>query len=108
MDTKLVWGTLDTLILHVVAGGDSYGYAISQAVTERSGGYFDLKEGSLYPALHRLERQKLLKATWGESSEGRRRKYYKLTPAGRRELDKRRDEWARFSKAVHGVLGSKA
>jgi DNA-binding PadR family transcriptional regulator len=71
----------------------------------QSRGYFELKEGSLYPALHRMERQKLLAAYWEETPEGRRRKFYKLTPAGKKALEERREEWARFSAGVNGVLG---
>lgn len=104
MDSRLLWGTVEMLILDVVADGPTYGYLIAQAVMSRSDGYFQLKEGSLYPALHRMERQKLLRSTWSESNEGRRRKYYKLTPAGRKALEKKRDEWSRFSKSVDSVL----
>ncbi|MBI1785483.1 helix-turn-helix transcriptional regulator, partial [Candidatus Sumerlaeota bacterium] len=79
MDSRFLWGMVDMLILDVVSRGPTYGYAITQTVLDQSRGYFDLKEGSLYPALHRMERQKLLAASWGESDQGRRRKYYKLT-----------------------------
>jgi len=105
MDSRLLWGMVDTLILEVVADGPTYGYQIAQTVTSRSKGYFELKEGSLYPALHRLERQKFLASNWEDTPEGRRRKFYRLTPAGRRGLDERRAEWARFSAGVNGVLG---
>lgn len=105
MDARLLWGTLEMLILDVVSHGPTYGYAISQTVLDRSSGYFDLKEGSLYPALHRLERRKLLGSSWTETDDGRRRKYYKLTPAGRRALEERRREWDKFTGAVKGVLG---
>lgn len=108
MDSRLLWGTVEMLILDVVAEGPTYGYLIAQAVLSRSDGYFEIKEGSLYPALHRLDRQKLLKATWSVSDAGRRRKYYKLTPAGERTLEQKRDEWLRFSKSVNSVLGVKA
>src|SRR5271155_5473795 len=74
-------------------------------VGERSGGYFDLKEGSLYPALHRLERQKLLRSSWREA-DGRRRKYYELTKAGRTELASRKKSWLSFTAGVNGVLGT--
>ena len=72
MDSRLLSGTVEMLILDVLARGDSYGYQIAQTVLGQSDGYFQLKEGSLYPALHRLQRQKLLKAYWVEadSSEG--------------------------------------
>jgi PadR family transcriptional regulator len=108
MDSRLLWGTVEMLTLDVVAEGPTYGYLIAHAVMSRSDGYFELKEGSLYPAFHRMERQKLLKATWSESDEGRRRKYYKLTPAGQKSLEKKRDEWSKFSKSVNSVLGAGA
>ena len=76
-----------------------------QTVGERSGGYFELKEGSLYPALHRLERQKLLKSFWREA-DGRRRKYYELTQAGRAEFTARKQSWVSFAAGVNGVLGA--
>jgi PadR family transcriptional regulator PadR len=108
MDSRLLSGTVEMLILDVLAGGDSYGYQIAHTVLGESDGYFQLKEGSLYPALHRLQRQKLLKAYWVEadmSEGGRRRKYYRLTPKGRAALKSKRDEWARFAAGVSGVLG---
>ncbi len=77
------------LVLEVIAQGPSYGYEIAQTVAGRSDGTFEMKEGSLYPALHRLERQKFLKSTWREA-DGRRRKYYELTKAGRAELASRK------------------
>ncbi|MEZ6049865.1 MAG: helix-turn-helix transcriptional regulator [Planctomycetaceae bacterium] len=83
MDTKLLNGTLEMMMLEVLSQGPSYGYEIVQTVLSRSGGQFELKEGSLYPALHRLERQQLLSSYWTEH-EGRRRKYYKLSAAGRK------------------------
>lgn len=104
MDTRLLTGTIEMLVLDVLARGESYGYAIAQTVLARSAGRFDLKEGSLYPALHRLERQELIGARWDETSEGRPRKYYRLTPAGRAALEAKRDEWDRFSAAVDSVL----
>ena len=107
MDQKSIWGVLDMLILDVLASGPSYGYAISQSVVGSSKGYFELKEGSLYPALHRLERQKLLASYWEEPEEGRRRKYYKITPAGQAELKTKRKEWNEFSSAVGHVLGAR-
>ena len=104
MESRLLWGTLEMLILEVVSRGPSYGYQISQDVMSASRGYFELKEGSLYPALHRMERQAFVSSYWESADEGRRRKYYKLTPAGKRELERRRDEWQQFTKAVKGVL----
>jgi len=104
MDSRLLWGTVEMLLLEVISHGATYGYEISQEVANRSRGYFELKEGSLYPALHRLERQKLLAASWKEA-DGRRRKYYRLTQAGEKALEARRREWTEFSRGVQGVLG---
>jgi transcriptional regulator len=104
MDSRLLNGTVDMLILEVVAGGPSYGYEITQTVLARSAGSFELKEGSLYPALHRLERQQLLSSYWTEH-DGRRRKYYRLTASGRKQLAARRREWQAFASGVNGVLG---
>ena len=105
MDSRLLWGTVEMLILEVVSHGPTYGYEIAQTVCGRSRGYFELKEGSLYPALHRLERQKLLSSLWREI-DGRRRKYYKLTLTGQKALDARKQEWTSFASGVQGVLGS--
>ena len=107
MDSRLLTGAVDMLILDVLARGDSYGYQIAQSVLAESRGYFEMKEGSLYPALHRLERQKLLKAYWIDSPEGRRRKYYRITPQGRKALREKREEWSQFAHAVNSVLGSR-
>jgi transcriptional regulator len=104
MESRLLTGTVDMLILDVVSHAPTYGYEITQQVLSRSDGYFELKEGSLYPALHRLERQKLMKATW-KQAHGRRRKYYQLTSAGQKALAARRQEWKQFSSGVNGVLG---
>lgn len=106
MDSRLLWGMLDMLILDVISRAPTYGYQIAQTVMAQSKGYFDLKEGSLYPALHRLERGKLLSSYWVDADEGRRRKFYKLTPAGKKALEERRREWQDFSRSVDSVLGS--
>jgi transcriptional regulator len=104
VESKLLSGTVEMLILEVLAPGPNYGYQIVQTVAARSDGSLELKEGSLYPALHRLERQKFLSSYWDEF-EGRRRKYYKLTASGRRILAAKRDEWLQFASGVNGVLG---
>jgi PadR family transcriptional regulator, regulatory protein PadR len=104
MDSRLLTGTVEMLILEIVSAGPSYGYEIVQTVAARSRGYFELKEGSLYPALHRLERQRLLDSFW-QDAEGRRRKYYRLTAAGKQALEVKRQEWAQFAAGVNGVLG---
>src|ERR1043165_2634719 len=104
MNPKLLNGMLETLMLEVISHGPSYGYEIVQTVLSRSKGYFELKEGSLYPALHRLERQKLMASSWKEA-DGRRRKYYRLTSPGEKALATRKQEWTDFSRGVQGVLG---
>jgi PadR family transcriptional regulator PadR len=105
MDSLLPGSALEMLVLEVIAQGPSYGYEIAQTVAGRSGGTFEMKEGSLYPALHRLERYKFLKSLWREA-DGRRRKYYELTDAGRAELASRKQSWHRFAAAINGVVGS--
>ena len=105
MDSRLLTGAVEMLILEVISAGPSYGYQIVQEVSGRSKGYFDLKEGSLYPALHRMERQKMLASFW-ESADGRRRKYYKLTATGRKALEAKRQEWLAFSTGVNSVMGA--
>src|SRR5215469_13566408 len=104
MDSQFIKSAVEMLILEVTSEGSTYGYALAQTVAERSNGYFELKEGSLYPALHRMERQKLLRASWREA-DGRRRKYYELTDAGRAELASRKQSWLSFAAGVNGVLG---
>lgn len=104
MESQFSGSAVEMLILEVIAQGPTYGYEITQTVSERSQGYFELKEGSLYPALHRLERQKLLFASWREA-DGRRRKYYELTDAGHAELAARKRSWLSFAAGVNGVLG---
>jgi PadR family transcriptional regulator PadR len=104
-NADLVRGTLETIILEVVAVRAMYGYEICKVVDRRSNGQLELREGSLYPALHKLEKAGLLASRWVESEEGRRRKYYELTGEGRRALEHRRDEWRRFSGAVNAIVG---
>ena len=106
MDSRLLWGTVDMLILDVISRGPTYGYQIAQTVMSHSKEYFELKEGSMYPALHRMERQKWLTSYWVEPEEGRRRKFYKLTPAGTKVLEAKRQEWQQFATGVNGVLGT--
>ncbi|HEV3035044.1 MAG TPA: helix-turn-helix transcriptional regulator [Solirubrobacteraceae bacterium] len=96
-------GQLEPLILATIAEEPAHGYAIVRRLEQRSGGAFELAEGTVYPALHRLERDGLLSSSW--SLEGpRRRRVYRLTRAGRATLGERRREWGRFAKAVETVL----
>jgi DNA-binding PadR family transcriptional regulator len=94
---------LDPLVLAVLADEPLHGYAVIEDLKRRSGGELDLPEGTIYPALHRLERRGLLRSAWTRV-EGRRRRIYRLTPRGRRELESRRGEWRAFARVVDGVL----
>lgn len=103
MKPDAVSGQLEPLILASVAESPAHGYAIVQHLKRRSGGAFDLAEGTVYPALHRLEREGLLSSSWSLEA-GRRRRVYRLTRAGRSTLGERRREWGRFAQAVEAVL----
>ena len=85
-----------------------YGYQICRKVGTRSGGYVDLREGSLYPALHRLERAGCLEGCWEPGPAGRHRRYYRITEAGGAALERRRSEWRRFAAASDDLLGGEA
>jgi PadR family transcriptional regulator len=102
MKAEALKGHLDALILAVLAGGPLHGYAIIEQLKRRSGGELALPEGTVYPALHRLEAAGCLSSSW--SGEGRRRRVYQLTRRGRRELGVRRDEWRQFSTVIEAVL----
>jgi DNA-binding PadR family transcriptional regulator len=97
-------GQLDSLILSTVAVEPAHGYVILQRLKDRSEGAFDLAEGTIYPALHRLERDGLLASSWSSAS-GRRRRVYRITASGTSALSDRRREWTLFSHAVEAVLG---
>ena len=97
-------GHLDLLLLSILANGPAHGYAIIESLRARSEGTFDLPEGTVYPALHRLENQGLLKSSWSEDS-GRRKRVYQLTPKGQQALNARQEEWLRFSRAVNATVG---
>jgi PadR family transcriptional regulator, regulatory protein PadR len=97
-------GHLDLLLLAVLSEGPAHGYAIIESLRARSGDVFDLPEGTVYPALHRLEEQGLLKSTWSEDS-ARRKRIYQLTPKGQQALSVRQSEWLKFSKAVNATVG---
>lgn len=97
-------GQLDAMILATLADDPAHGYAILGRLRERSSGAFDLAEGTIYPALHRLERDGLLTSSWSRES-GRRRRIYELTRRGHGALQERRQEWRFFSQAVEAVLG---
>jgi transcriptional regulator len=102
--SDLLQGTLDLLILKVCGAGPVHGYAISQRLRARSEEVLQVQQGSLYPALHRLERKGLLKASWDVTDSGREAKFYQLTAAGRRQLDSETAYWLQMSRAIALVL----
>jgi PadR family transcriptional regulator PadR len=104
MGADLLRGHLDGLLLAVLADAPGHGYELGQRLTHRSGGALGVPEGSLYPALHRLERGGLVTSSWS-TGDGRRRRVYRLTRAGRRAVTRSRTEWRAFSVAVERVLG---
>ena len=108
MDSRFLNGSLEMLVLQIANEGPTYGYEITQQVMRRSGGYFELKEGSLYPALHRMERRGLLESFWEDKETGRRRKFYRITVAGTKSLAEQRASWQEFVTSVNGVLGMEA
>ena len=99
----LVAASATPLVLAILAEGDSYGYAIIKRVSELSGGNLQWTDGMLYPVLHRLQRQGLVAAKWGESESGRRRKYYRITKAGRAQLADQREQWQAVDNTLRGV-----
>jgi PadR family transcriptional regulator, regulatory protein PadR len=99
-------GTLDLLILQTLALEPQHGWAISERVQQISSDVLRIQQGSLYPALHRLERRGWIKARWGISENNRRAKYYGLTRSGRRQLDVEKDAWGRLTAAMAQVLGT--
>lgn len=103
IDKDLVAASATPLVLAILTEGDSYGYAIIKRVGEVSGGELRWTDGMVYPLLHRLERRGFVEAVWGQSETGRRRKYYRLTPAGAEHLDRQRRQWQLVDKAMRGV-----
>jgi transcriptional regulator len=97
-------GTLDLLILRTLASGRQHGWAISLRILQVSGDAVEVQQGSLYPALHRLERRRLVKAEWAASDNNRRAKYYALTRAGRKQLEVESGNWRRLAGVVAGIL----
>jgi PadR family transcriptional regulator, regulatory protein PadR len=101
---ELLQGTLDMLILQTLQWGAQHGYGIGNAIRATSGDLLRVETGSLYPALHRLERQGWVKADWKQTDTGQRAKYYRLTPAGKKQLSVERDRWSQLVGAIAGVL----
>lgn len=102
--TELLQGTLDMLILKSLALGEMHGLGISRRIEQITRGTFQVKPGSLFPALHRMEEEGWLEASWGESENNRRAKYYRLTKTGRRQLETETQRWGRISLAIERAL----
>jgi PadR family transcriptional regulator, regulatory protein PadR len=102
--SSLLYGALDALILKTLAGGPRHGYAIARWIEESSASAVLVEEGSLYPALYRMERRGWIEAGWGMSELGRKAKFYRLTPEGRRQLKAQTAQWATFSAGVSKIL----
>jgi len=100
----LLQGTLDLLVLRTLLSGPMHGWGISQRILQVSEEVLRVNQGSLYPALHRLEEQGWIEAEWGESENSRRAKFYALTRAGRKRLDEETANWARLAGAVQRIL----
>jgi transcriptional regulator len=105
VEGEILKGHLDMIVLAALAGGPGHGYAIIREIRRRSGGAFDLPEGTIYPALHRLEKNGLLSSRWTTADSGRKRRTYTLTPRGRAALADQRATWERFSAAISGLFG---
>jgi PadR family transcriptional regulator, regulatory protein PadR len=104
---ELLQGTLDLLILQTLQWGPQHGYGISVAIRNRSGEILQVDTGSLYPALHRLKKQKWIASEWKISENKQRAKFYRLTAAGKMQLTSERSRWAQLSDAISGILGPK-
>ena len=102
--SELLQGTLDMLILKTLALGPMHGWGISQRIQQTSEGVLNVNQGSLYPALYRLEQQKWIEAEWGNSENNRQAKYYELTKAGHKQLAEERENWERLSAAINQIL----
>lgn len=107
-NADLLQGTLDMLILKVVALRPVHGYGISQRIRQMSNEVLHVQQGSLYPALHRLEKRGWLVAEWGESENGREAKFYQLSREGRRQLNEEEATWERMAGAIQLILGRAA
>ena len=101
----LVQGTLDVMVMKALQAGPNHGYAVAKWIRDTTDATFVIEEGALYTALHRLERQGLLRAEWGASDANRRAKFYRLTPKGQRALQAQAASWRRSAEALFKVLG---
>src|ERR1044071_3637631 len=105
MEGEILKGHLDMIVLAALSGGPAHGYAVIEEIKRKSGQAFDLPEGTIYPALHRLEQAGLLASRWVTADSGRRRRVYALTRRGTRGLEEQRSNWEQFSDAIGSLLG---
>jgi len=103
---EMLQGTLDMLILRTLVLGPAHGHTIAHAIERGSEDVLQVEHGSLYPALHRLEKRGLLNADWGESENGRQAKFYRLSPKGKRQLVAEEATWTRLAEAIQLILGA--
>ena len=106
-DRELLKGSTEGLVLSVISNGPTYGYELIRELEARSNGYFHFREGTLYPALHRMEKEGLIEGKWQTLPGGQERRYYYITPTGAAVLSRRRSIWSEFSAAVRSVLDAK-
>jgi len=104
--TDALRGSLDLLVLKTLSLQPMHGYGISQRIQQTSKGILEVNQGSLYPALQRLEKNGLIGSDWGTTDNNRRARYYRITAAGRRALDEERESWARFAAGLEAVLSA--
>jgi len=105
IESDTLYGTLNLLVLQALAAGPLHGLAVSRRISSATAGSLSVEEGALYPALHRLERDGLVEGEWGRTDENRRAKFYRLTPRGRRQLERETARWAKHAEAVANALG---
>jgi transcriptional regulator len=104
---EMLKGTLDMMILRTLVSGDAHGHTIAKVIEHTSEDLLQVEQGSLYPALHRLEDRKWLSSYWGASENNRNAKYYRLTPEGRRQLVRETSRWRQMTRAIGLVMGEK-
>lgn len=107
MDRELLKGSTPILLLSLLIEGPMYGYQIIETVKQRTDGSYTLKEGALYPALHKLEAAEFISSYWETQTNGRDRRYYALLPAGKAFLEAKKREWAQFVSMVDGFVGNR-
>ena len=105
IERELRRGSLELIVLHLLAPGEAYGYEIVSKLTARTNGALEVTDGTLYPVLYRLERAGYVAVRWETPERGVPRKYYRLTDEGRAELERLREEWLTFARAMAGLLG---